>query len=634
MVNTNKGIKVVLIQPPDPWGANAVIPQSLMELAAILQSALMPVEILDARLDNLTVAQTMGVLKKRAFDVVGITGLNCSYRFIKAFCFAFKREFPDKPLMAGGHFIMHLPEIILRSVPIDVACTREADDIIVDLVGRMVRRAPLDGLSNIAYLKDGEFVKTEYRLVEDLDRIPFPAYDLLDMERYVRALNGGAFPLTTGRGCVNHCYYCSNPYQKVRKISPRNIVRHFDLLNDKYGVRSFAFSEENSFHPPFWLMGICDILNELGREYDLTVAGCANHVTDELVSKLSSIKGKVSVEVAVEHWNPEIQRGFNRGHISSHIEEAWDLFKKYNIPIGSFTILWGHPKDTVKSFKEALKKSLGMQKKYNIESFALRGLMLFANSRFLKDAQGRGKVPDYENYVYAAAGYGPFINITAEDDDHYRKLIVNFSIKKEIKGLVMEGIRALKKFFSAFEFRHLINLPRTLEYILRDSSRLFVINVLVAMPKSVRDIFRKQLEHVFRVEMFDPDVNYYHKIGCFEEIIRLPKDSRLAVVYPKDRNDLYKILDSVREAGVYLIGFISDQGAKEDSFNYPFIDVRDLGRINPDYCAIFSDVRDPKLKRDVAQFCSNLKIINLESGKKLGTRTERLFFSVERRRET
>ena len=81
-----KPLNVLLIQPAEPFGLMAEVPLSIIGLASILREGGISVEILDARLDNLTVWQTMQRLKGKDIDVVGITGLNNAYRYIKDFC--------------------------------------------------------------------------------------------------------------------------------------------------------------------------------------------------------------------------------------------------------------------------------------------------------------------------------------------------------------------------------------------------------------------------------------------------------------------------------------------------------------------------------------------------------------------
>lgn len=587
-----RAIHVVLIQPSEPFGKNAIIPQSLLELAAILKESSISVDIIDARLDNLSSSETIDLLKKKSFDLVGITGLNCAYRYIKDFCFEFKREFPEKPLIAGGHFIMSIPDLILKRVPIDVACTGEGDEIIVGLVKCLVEKKPLDGIHNIAYLKDGELIKTEFKLVDDMDRLPIPAYELLRMEEYVRNSDSiGGFHITTGRGCINHCYYCGSLYKKVRKLSPDKLIKIFDLLNEKYGVRNFVFSEENSFYPQQWLVDICTKLNELGREYNLAVAGCADHVTEEHCMALASIKGKATISIAVEHWNPDIQKKFYRTHQSNKIEQALDLFKKYNIPNRGISILWGHPDDTLASFRESFLKSLEIQKKYSISTLSVRALLAIPNSNYYRDSLKQGKIKDYEDFMYSTIGFAPFVNLSRYDDDIYRKFITELWLKKEIKSSTHAWKRLL--FLAAF----------------------ILLNVLMVLPKTIRQFFRKMVERIFLVPMYNPTINYYQKISCYEEILKLPQKARALVCYTHSRENLNKIFNSIREANIDLVGFIDNNSKMSKIYDYPIVSLENISELKPSHVILFSDNKNFN-KKDVHKICPQVKVININCDNK------------------
>ncbi|MBF0441837.1 MAG: radical SAM protein [Oligoflexales bacterium] len=592
----NRPIHVILIQPSEPFGANGLIPQSLLELASVLKEASIIVEIIDARLDDLTSWQTIDLLKEKEFDLVGITGLNNAYRFIKDFCLEFKRSFPEKPLIAGGHFIMSTAEAILKRIPIDVACIGEADEIIVDLVKCLIEKRPIDGINNIAYLKDGNFFKTEFKLVENLDKLPLPAYELLDMERYIENIKNtfDTFHVTTGRGCVNHCYYCGNRYKKVRKLSPSRLIEIFDYLHSKYGLNAFYFSEENAFYPQEWLIEVCKKLNELDRRYELILGGCADHVTEELVQTLASLKGRVlNATIAVEHWNKDIQKKFFRLHQSKQIRTALDLLKKYNIPNGGFSILWGHPDDTLESFSNSFMESLEVQRIYEIENLSLRALLTIPNTQFLKDGVKQGKISDYEDYMYATSGYAPFVNLTQYDNDNYRKFILELQIKKIILSQNNWSMR--------------------IKYRLR----LVLLKMALKLPLSLREFLRDILEkYIFRISMYDRKIRYFHKLACFEEILGLPKGAGIIVVNPTSRENLNKIFNSVSESNLNLIGFVDRNPIIDEKYGYPVLPVKKALNLRPEY-VLFIKGDSPFTKADLEKMFTGSEVVTVSDKVKL-----------------
>jgi len=559
---TDRPIRVVLIQPSEPFGAMAEIPISIIGLASILQQAGIDVEILDARLDNLSVCQTIRRLQDKPVDVVGITGLNNAYRYIKDFCFEFKRRFPHIPIMAGGVFILSQPERIMPRVPIDVACTGEGEEIIVELVRRLAMREPLGELPNLAYWDNGRLVQTPRALVEDFDRFPLPAYDLLQMDRYLQAAHYKThlehyhrfyFPLITGRGCVHHCYFCGRSSKKVRRLSPEKTLEQMDYLHQRYGLDSFLFADNSAIYPREWIIRFCQLLIENDRHYNLLMAGCPEQVDEELVQYLARA-GCRQFNIGVEHWNPEIIKGFFRTTQSKHIIRAWQLFEKYGISVLGFNILWGHPKDTARSIRQAYRKSIEMARRYRKPNFWFATLVVYPNSKLQQDALQSGRIRDYEDYMYASGGYAPYVNLTQEDDDVFRGVMVEQKLISEIQFSI-DKLHCL--LFSDVEV-DASSWDKIAEQLRNHIHTLAVLRKLLSLPMAQREPFRRQLEAILRVPLFDPEKNYYHEIGCFKEILELPPRSTLAVYGPDSfvEQALIRLFNSAREAKLKIAGFV------------------------------------------------------------------------------
>ena len=608
-------LHVVLIQPSEPFGKMAEIPLSIIGLAAVLQQGGCTVEILDARIENLSVSQTIKRLENKRIDVVGITGLVNAYRYIKDFCFEFKRRFPETPIIAGGTFILSQPDRILERTPIDVACTGEGEEVILELVTRLANNESLDGLNNIAYIKDGELVRTPIKPIQDFDILPLPAYDLLDMSQYLKAHHVKHwrtfyFPITTGRGCVHHCYYCGRASNKVRRQSPDRLLEHLDLLNTRYGLKAFLFSEDSTFYPRDWCEKFCELMIQSKRGYQFAMGGCPEQLDETFIKTLIQA-GCTQIGIAVEHWNPEIQKGFHRGTQSKHIIKGWELFKKYDLHNNGFNILWGHPKDTVQSFKQTYLKSIELAKKHEIPHFWLATLVIYPNSKLLKDAIAAGKILDYEDYMYAHGGYAPFVNLTAEDDDVFRGVIVEQRLISYHIELALEKMKWLVFNDVSPDANQWIQLAQRLE---NEIQQLTLLRQLLSLPMHLREQYRDTLEAILNVPMYDPKLNHYHEIGCFRELLELGKGCRIAVYGTGSfgGDNLGKLFNSVREAQAEIVGFVDSVAAETTFEGRRLVPFADLGRLEADYIIIPEDTPDIKALTEILSNClPDLKIVKL-----------------------
>lgn len=576
-------IKVTFIQPSEPFGAMADIPSSIIGLAAITRDAGMDSKILDARLDNWSVSETIRHLERDLPDVVAITGLSNPYRFIKNFCFELKRRHPSIPIIAGGTFIMFQPEVILPRVPIDVACTGEGDEIIVELIYRVVNKISLDGLWNVAYLKDGAIVKSEIRLVMDLDAFPDPAYDLLDMERYlvnnITSVDDFYFALPSGRGCPHHCYYCGRPYQKVRRPSPERLLSLMDKVSSKYGATKFLFNDDGALSPREWILTLCTLLEDSNKGYNFAVAGCPEQVDDEVIQRLKRA-GCTSIGLGVEHLSPEIQKGFFRTIHSKNILKAFNIFKNNGLHSIGFNLLWGHPKDTIKSFREAYCKAIELVDDYSMSQFSIAALVIFPNSQLQKDALEMGKITDFEDYMYACGGYSPYVNMTNEHDDEFRSFIVERRLMNSLNLVTDElNLLLLEK---NIDINRLTEVQNRLENI---SKSILILRMILNLPPLDREPHRNILESIFNVEMYNKGRNYYRDLGCIPRLIDLPAKSRIAVYHTGSfLNDaLIRLFATIQQAGLELVAFLDFVPPSREYEGYPCFHPDNLGNIDADY---------------------------------------------------
>ena len=133
--------------------------------------------------------------------------------------------------------------------------------------------------------------------LRDLDHLPFPAWDLVDIERYRAAWAGhGRFSMnvSTTRGCPFHCNWCAKPIwgQRYAVRSPEHVVEelawlrrdfrpdHLSFVDDIFGLRpgwTARFAElvrERDLVTPFKCLSRADLLLRDGEVEALRAAGC------------------------------------------------------------------------------------------------------------------------------------------------------------------------------------------------------------------------------------------------------------------------------------------------------------------------------------------------------------------------
>jgi radical SAM superfamily enzyme YgiQ (UPF0313 family) len=144
----------------------------------------------------------------------------------------------------------------------------------------------------------------------DMDDLPFPAYHLLQMDRYHPHPPHGKYqpwlPMITSRGCPYRCSYCSKAVfgNKYRHMSPERIIEEIKWYIYKYKVKEICF-------------------------YDDVFTVNSNHVTD-LVKLLAPLK---------IHWTCETRTNLVDRTLLGMMKDAGCYSISYGLESGSRSVL-------------------------------------------------------------------------------------------------------------------------------------------------------------------------------------------------------------------------------------------------------------------------------------------------------
>jgi len=164
----------------------------------------------------------------------------------------------EATVIAGGCTFGNIAREVLSTGAVDVVVRGEGEDTICEAVEALRGPRREDALSRvrgISYLRGGEPTDNDARpLIDDLDRLPMPAYDLLPMSRYGRGSRNHPDLATIehGRGCANSCGYCvlwrqmaregrSGPEACFRTKSPERVMEEIRVLRARYGRKYLAW---------------------------------------------------------------------------------------------------------------------------------------------------------------------------------------------------------------------------------------------------------------------------------------------------------------------------------------------------------------------------------------------------------
>ncbi|MFC1621158.1 B12-binding domain-containing radical SAM protein, partial [Candidatus Omnitrophota bacterium] len=159
----------------------------------------------------------------------------------------------------GGHHAAALPEHVLQK-DTDFVVLGEADHSFPELVNCLNKGGNIFEINGIAYRQDKKLIAQERRdFIKDLDDLPFPAWDIVGLEKYWTGVIAYNNPpkkkkygvMNTSRGCPHSCHYCAVPcHTGEGNYRERDLSKVFDEIRwlvDVYGVEEIQFTDDNFF---------------------------------------------------------------------------------------------------------------------------------------------------------------------------------------------------------------------------------------------------------------------------------------------------------------------------------------------------------------------------------------------------
>jgi len=306
----------------------------------------------------------------------------------------------------GGHGPSPEPEYFLKLSGADYVVIGEGERTILELlmVNGKVGLEYLSKVHGIAYLKDGRLVKTpERELIQDLDSIPFPAWDLFPIDHYCLSRfpnvkhTERTFPVLASRGCIFKCNFCYRMCPGIRFRSPQNIVEEIKQLKQRHHISYIAFYDELLMASPKRTQEVCNALIEANLDIRWCCDGRLNFAKPEIL-QLMKKAGCTFINYGIESYDDNVLKNMNKNLTTDIIDKGLEATRQQGISSG-LNIIFGNIGDSLQSMQQGLQ----LIQKYNDYSQmrTIRPVTPYPGSDLYYQAIKEGKLKDaadfYEN---------------------------------------------------------------------------------------------------------------------------------------------------------------------------------------------------------------------------------------------
>jgi anaerobic magnesium-protoporphyrin IX monomethyl ester cyclase len=259
-----------------------------------------------------------------------------------------KELLPGVVTVFGGPHTTCLPMEAFDEKAADFAVVGEGERTSFELLEAISRREKdFSGIDGLCWLGNGKPVRNRPRLfIKDLNEIPFPARDMLDINPYKGWFVHRQTPETSmlsSRGCPFNCTFCTNSVWKsskpwLRLRSPKNIVDEMESLKASGIMETFDNADEFNCNMPHAL-AVCEEIKSrnLGMTWKAQVR--ATPLTDELARAMAEA-GCWYVHLGVESGNERTLKGVKKNIDLDQVINACKILKKYGIKIFGLFMLF------------------------------------------------------------------------------------------------------------------------------------------------------------------------------------------------------------------------------------------------------------------------------------------------------
>lgn len=314
--------------------------------------------------------------------------------------------------LGGPHPTVDADGILARPF-VDAVVIGEGEDTVIDLLAAWEEGTERPVPGAIVRAAGGALLRGPARPgIRDLDALPLPAWDLVDMDAYLAAwgqldsfrpgLRG--VNISASRGCPYECSFCQPVLdamfgKKLRARSPAHVVREIVELQRRYDIEGFWFTDDTFTTNRRWVTEFCRQLQETGLTMYWGCTTRANLIAPDLMRTMADV-GLRKIGIGMESAAERIREGvYHKGVSAEAIEHTVRVAHEHGVHTLLFLML-GAPGETRREMVETIEMATRLPA--NEASFSLFVPIPGTDLHADMVARGYSMSTDYTDYDYYA----------------------------------------------------------------------------------------------------------------------------------------------------------------------------------------------------------------------------------------
>ena len=211
----------------------------------------------------------------------------------------------------------------------------EAELTLLELSNALVSGATdYFSIEGLAFKQNDAIVKTKHRnVIKDLDALPFPAWDMINMDPYrdMWLAHAGYFSMNMGttRGCPFKCNWCAKPIygNRYNSRTPKNVIAELKWLKKRFAFDHIWFCDDIFGLKPGWVHEFADLIVRKGCSFKFKMQGRVDLLLQENNILDLARAGCENIWMGAESGSQKILDAMDKGTTVQQIYEATHLLK-------------------------------------------------------------------------------------------------------------------------------------------------------------------------------------------------------------------------------------------------------------------------------------------------------------------
>ena len=270
----------------------------------------------------------------------------------------------EKIVVMGGAHVSSSPEEVLQSPFVDYLVLGEGEMRFPLILEKIAKGKGVEDSDGLGYRLNGEIrINPLKYFIEDLDSLPHPARELLDLNRYQFKKHRSTM-IITSRGCPHGCAYCSTHRSMgnyFRARSPEHIIKEMRECQEQFAIQVFDIEDDNFTYDRERAKRLMELIIKIFGEDNLELTAmngvsCAS--LDRELLQLMRTAGFKTINLSLVSTDPAVKDTLGRPEIASDFDSLLKEVESSGLNVIAYAI-FGMPGQTIEEMVETMVYLMG-----------------------------------------------------------------------------------------------------------------------------------------------------------------------------------------------------------------------------------------------------------------------------------